>query len=120
MLHGQIHAGMSPKAVFIAWGRPDSVIHGGDKNQQLEAWVYEQQITQYAPMASYEDRYISRVGSLGGYGVPGDGSIWFNSAGPYAGRSFYRSSVFTVAYRYRKAVFINGELKSYTDSGRVF
>ncbi len=38
---GQIRAGMSPEAVFIAWGYPNSQPFVGEKDgKRLERWVY--------------------------------------------------------------------------------
>jgi hypothetical protein len=112
VLHGEVKELMIRDEVYIAWGRPDYISRGGDKRQALEVWTYEQQITQFAPMGSYEDRYVQRVGNFGGYRSPVPGGTWSDSAGPYSGRSFYRSSVLVIGHRYRKAVFVNGTLKS--------
>jgi hypothetical protein len=118
VLRGRVHDGMDQDAVTIAWGRPDFVTKGGDKAEKTEVWIYEHQLTQYAPLRSYEDLYYSRVGNAGGYRSPMPGSPWGAMTGPFAGQSFYQSNVIVIGYRHRKALFVNGKLKAYSDWGR--
>ncbi len=41
VLQGQIRAGMSPEAVFLAWGYPNSQPYVGEKDgKRLVRWVY--------------------------------------------------------------------------------
>jgi hypothetical protein len=37
---GQIKVGMSKDAVYIAWGKPDQVIHSESDQGQTEIWLY--------------------------------------------------------------------------------
>lgn len=37
---GRISAGMTPSAVYIAWGPPDEVLRSGDRNGESMTWVY--------------------------------------------------------------------------------
>lgn len=38
---GEIEAGMSEDAVYIAWGKPDQVLHAGDRKGKTTRWIYE-------------------------------------------------------------------------------
>ncbi len=41
VMQGQIREGMSPQAVYLAWGQPDSQpFVGQDKGKRLTRWVY--------------------------------------------------------------------------------
>jgi hypothetical protein len=37
---GRIEAGMNEDAVYIAWGKPDEVLHSGDQRGEFTTWVY--------------------------------------------------------------------------------
>lgn len=37
---GRIEKGMTPNAVLLAWGAPDSQIHGEKDGRKLERWIY--------------------------------------------------------------------------------
>lgn len=37
---GRIAVGMTPDAVYIAWGKPDEVLQSGDKHGVRTIWVY--------------------------------------------------------------------------------
>ena len=37
---GRIQAGMDTNAVYIAWGKPDEVLHSGDARGEFTTWVY--------------------------------------------------------------------------------
>src|SRR5215471_7486244 len=39
-LSQQIRIGMPKSAVFIAFGRPDTVVRGVSKNGEVESWIY--------------------------------------------------------------------------------
>jgi hypothetical protein len=38
---GEIEAGISEDAVYIAWGKPDQVLQSGDKSGRTTRWIYE-------------------------------------------------------------------------------
>ena len=77
VLRRRVHTGMTRDAVYIAWGRPDRTISDGQSKQARETWIYERQITVYAPMGSYDQVPFPPTGMYGlasGYGVsPGFG-----------------------------------------------
>ena len=56
---GQIRTGMSPNAVWLAWGSPDQKAVGAMRGQATETWVY-------VTYTSYPYGY----GGYGGYGYP--------------------------------------------------
>ena len=37
---GRIAVGMTPDAVYIAWGKPDEVLQSGNQNGEFTTWVY--------------------------------------------------------------------------------
>lgn len=111
VLGGAVEAGMSQEAVFIAWGEPDSVDRQSAKSGETETWIYERQLTQFAPLGAYEDRLIARTGNVSRR-APGSGAGGFASGGPFTGRSFSHSGVRVLGYRYRTAEFVGGKLKA--------
>ena len=40
VLRGTISEGMTKDAVFLAWGKPDSVVTGSENGRQTETWRY--------------------------------------------------------------------------------
>lgn len=77
---GQVREGMSKPAVYIAWGRPDSIVHGSSAGRPYEAWSY----------------YWYEPGNFGPHGIwPRnayyDGLFWNE---PYARAFVYRYAVF--------------------------
>ena len=40
ILHGKIRQGMSKNAVWLAWGRADSISHGSAGGHDFETWAY--------------------------------------------------------------------------------
>ena len=40
VMRGTLRDGMSRDAVFLAWGRPDSVSYGSESGRQTETWRY--------------------------------------------------------------------------------
>ena len=38
---GELEAGMSEDAVYIAWGKPDQVLQAGDRKGKTIRWIYE-------------------------------------------------------------------------------
>ncbi len=38
---GQVGVGMTPDAVYIAWGKPDQVLHSGSAEGVYETWLYQ-------------------------------------------------------------------------------
>jgi hypothetical protein len=69
---GKIKAGMSEDAVYIAWGKPNQVLHSGDAGGESTTWLYHGTTTdEYVYWNSstgpgrhghtFDQRYIDRV-----------------------------------------------------------
>lgn len=58
--HKQIREGMSPDAVYIAWGKPDEITRGVRAGQPFETWLYfiatQQQVPQYRVVSRIDGR----------------------------------------------------------------
>src|SRR6266487_6214449 len=55
---GQIRSGMSPNAVYLAWGSPDRKIMGNMRGRPTETWIYVHYATYYPyPYPSYGPGY---------------------------------------------------------------
>jgi hypothetical protein len=46
---GQVTEGMTRDAVYLAWGKPDHVVQGSERNQPIEEWVYDATRSQIVP-----------------------------------------------------------------------
>src|SRR5262245_40933726 len=55
--HGAIEEGMTKKAVFLAWGKPDRAAQGSKNGRTYEKWSY----------AGYDPVYTTGFGVNGGY-----------------------------------------------------
>ena len=83
--HGRVRPGLSKEAVYIAWGSPDWHFEDGKGKQARETWIYERQLSTYAPLGSYDQVYASSVdlyAPRSGYGTaPGFGNGRFGNQG---------------------------------------
>ena len=117
VLRGRVRPGLGQEAVVIAWGHPDdryeAASPGGSKEKtSREVWVYRRQLTTYAPIGSYDQwppgsrRVPLGVGLLEspGFGFGGSG---------YEGWLLYHPRVVYTESYIRRAVFVDGALKSY-------
>ncbi|MBI4662931.1 MAG: hypothetical protein HY735_29325 [Verrucomicrobia bacterium] len=59
--HGQIKVGMSPDAVFIAWGAPTEILESETEQGHTTVWIYHGQWMQESRYWTY--REISRDGT---------------------------------------------------------
>lgn len=72
--NGEIAEGMSPQAVFLAWGYPENAPYHGEKGgKKYTKWVYSRLKPIYNPMPAMW--YGSYWGTRGWYG---GGSWWGN------------------------------------------
>jgi hypothetical protein len=95
---GKIKTGMSADAVYLAWGKPQSVSKGGSGNDSTEKWLY----TAQAPVWTNN---IS-VGIGPGYGHYGGG---YYDYGP---------SITYLPYTAGIVHFTNGRVTKWEESGR--
>ena len=99
---------MTRDAVFLAWGRPDSVAVGVSRGRESESWTYEGQ----RPVRSMSLGMGLGFGSYGGFGPYGYGG-W----GPYGfgGFPYYGggSAVTYIPYTSGVAEFVGGRVVSW-------
>jgi hypothetical protein len=85
---GRIEEGMTKKAVFLSWGRPDRAAHGSKNGKAYEQWSY----------AGYQPTYTTGFGFGGPYG-----------GGCYYDRPFLYEPITTyVPYEAARVEFLNG------------
>lgn len=58
VVQGKVAAGMSPDAVKLSWGNPNSILSGQDKKKYVQRWIYSA---------------IVPVETMPGWGYPGWG-----------------------------------------------
>lgn len=75
VLQGGIAEGMRGDAVFLAWGKPDSISHGSSGGQHIETWRYTTLRAVYRPELAFG------LGYFGGYGR--HGGRWYPSMGTF-------------------------------------
>lgn len=115
VLSGQVREGMNKDAVFIAWGSPDRAFAGRAENKPFETWVYLTQRTTPTPAGPiyygpYLGLYPRNVAIIGGRGRRGR---YVNAGAYYDAAWLYRSEFQVSEVPYRKAVFIDGRLRSF-------
>lgn len=108
--HGLIHEGMTRDAVFLAWGRPDSVSVGVNRGRESESWTYEGQ----RPVRSMS---MNMGFGFGGLGYGGFGPYGYGGWGPYGfgGFPYYGggSAVTYIPYTAGVAEFVGGRVVSW-------
>lgn len=113
--HGLIREGMTRDAVFLAWGRPDSVSVGINRGKESETWTYEGQ----RPVRSMN---MNMGFGYGGFGYGGFGYPGFGGFGPYGygGYPMWGSgtSVTYIPYTAGTADFVNGRVVSWKSTAR--
>jgi hypothetical protein len=117
---GKIRTGMSPNAVWLAWGSPDRKVIGNMRGHSTETWIY----------VNYETAPYPYYGPYGGWGPYGPyGPFGFGSVGfvrtHHGGRSFiFFGSPFydpffysyippSIPYPYKTVTFANGRAVSF-------
>jgi hypothetical protein len=97
---GRIEEGMTKKAVFLAWGKPDRAAQGSKNGRAYEKWSY----------AGYEPTYTTGFGFTGGY--------WGGGCGPWGyDRGFLYEPMMTyVPYEAAKVEFLNGIVTAWSRS----
>ena len=113
--HGLIREGMTRDAVFLAWGRPESVSVGINRGKESETWTYEGQ----RPVRSMN---MNMGFGYGGFGYGGFGYPGFGGFGPYGygGYPMWGSgtSVTYIPYTAGTADFVNGRVVSWKSTAR--
>lgn len=112
--HGLIREGMARDAVFLAWGRPDSVSIGVNRGRESENWTYEGQ----RPIRSMN---MNMGFGYGGFGYGGWGGL--GGFGPYGYGGYPMmwgsgTSVTYIPYTAGTADFVNGRVVSWKSTAR--
>jgi hypothetical protein len=111
---GKIREGMSPDAVWVAWGTPDQKATGVARGRPVETWIYNEYTYANAP-------YPYPYGPFGYGGYFGGGRIAFHSHGRHRfaiiGDPFYDPFYYSyipprVAYPSKTVTFQNGRVVS--------
>lgn len=98
---GKIENGMTPPAVYLAWGNPDAQAEGQEKGKTIEKWTY----TGLTPV--YHQSYYGGFGyGYGRYGRYGRRGYYY----PYNGIS---TDISYVPYRSAWVKFLNGRVDSW-------
>jgi hypothetical protein len=111
---GKIREGMSPDAVWVAWGAPDQKGTGTTRGNAVETWIYNEYTYSNAP-------YPYPYGPFGYGGYYGGGRIGFRNhynrrfvviGDPFFDPFFYSFNRPTVAYPAKTVTFSNGRVVS--------
>lgn len=107
---GHIREGMTRDAVFLAWGRPDSVSIGTNRGRETEVWTFEGQ----RPIRSMSMNMGFGYGGFGfgGWGPYGYGGL---SGYPFMGTG---STVTYIPYTAGVAEFAGGRVVSWKATAR--
>ena len=97
---GQIVEGMTPPAVFLAWGDPSAVAEGNLNGKPATRWIYSSLQPVYTPPPSFW------------YGPYWGGPYW-GGAGFYSPYYPYYNDVTYVPVNTGYVLFINGKVKSW-------
>ncbi|OAI57003.1 hypothetical protein AYO49_00355 [Verrucomicrobiaceae bacterium SCGC AG-212-N21] len=97
---GKVEEGMSKKAVFLAWGRPDRAAQGSKGGKAYERWSY----------AGYDPVYSV------GYGPGAWGGGWGYRSGYYYTPFYYEPMMTYVPYEAAKVEFLNGTVTAWAKS----
>jgi hypothetical protein len=103
---GRVEEGMTMKAVFLSWGRPDRASQGSRNGKAYEKWSYTGYAATYAPGFGYGPAFGGFYG--GGSGMYGS---------PFCYDSFFYEPMTTyVPYEARRVEFLNGTVFAWSRS----
>jgi hypothetical protein len=118
---GQIREGMSPNAVYLAWGNPDRKIVGSMRGRPTETWIYVHYRTYpysypypfYGPGFGYGYGFgLTRVGYAGRHRRHGGRSFVFFGS-PFYDPFFYSYIPPSIPYPYKTVTFASGRVVSF-------
>ncbi len=115
---GQIRAGMSQNAVWLAWGSPDRKIVGNMRGRPTETWIYINYTTYPYP---YHYPYYGRgfgygfgftsVGFVGSHHHGGRSFVFFGD--PFFDPFYYSYIPPSIPYPTKTVTFANGRVVSF-------
>lgn len=109
---GSVREGMSRDAVFLAWGRPDSVSVGANRGRQKESWTYFGQ----RPIRTMSMNMGFGFGGFGGFYPYGWGPYGWGYPSPYWGGG--GQSVTYVPYTAGQVDFSSGRVSHWETTSR--
>jgi hypothetical protein len=115
---GQIRAGMSQNAVWLAWGSADRKIVGNMRGRPTETWIYVNYTT-YPYLGPYYGPYgygygfgLTSVGFVGRHHHHGGRTFVF-FGNPFYDPFFYSYIPPSIPYPYKTVTFSNGRVVSF-------
>lgn len=114
--HGNIRTGMSPNAVWLAWGSPDRKVVGNMHGHSTETWIYLNYVTPYGygydyPYWSYGYPYGFASAGFVRTHHGGRSFIFFGS--PFYDPFFYSYIPPSIPYPYKTVTFANSRAVSF-------
>ena len=116
---GQIRAGMSQNAVWLAWGSPDRKIVGNMRGRPTETWIYINYTTYpyygpgpYGPGFGYGFGYTSVGVATGSHHHHGGRTFVFFGS-PFYDPFYYSYIPPSIPYPYKTVTFANGRVVSF-------
>lgn len=116
---GQIRSGMSPNAVYLAWGNPEQRTHGEMRGRPTETWIYVQQTTAPYGSAYYPYGYGGFGPYYGGFGGGvfvtrhHHGRAFFLYGDPFYDPFYYSYIPPTISIPYKTVTFVSGRVVSW-------
>lgn len=114
---GKIRTGMSPNAVWLAWGSPDRKVVGNMRGHSTETWIYVNYVTPYGYGYGYP---YGPYGYPYGFGFGGVGFVhthYHNSfvffGNPFYDPFFYSYIPPSIPVPYQTVTFANGRVMSF-------
>ena len=113
---GQIRSGMSPNAVWLAWGSPDRKIMGNMRGRSTETWIYVNYTTY--PYPYYDPGFgygfgLTSVGVATGSQHHHGGRTFVFFGSPFYDPFYYSYIPPSIPYPYKTVTFANGRAVSF-------
>ena len=116
---GEIRAGMSENAVWLAWGSPDQKVVGNMRGRPTETWIY----VHYAsypygygygyPYGPYRYGYGYGFGAVGVVRTRHHGRSFVFFGDPFYDPFYYSYIPPSIPYPYKTVTFTNGRVVSF-------
>jgi hypothetical protein len=114
---GKIRTGMSPNAVWLAWGSPDRKVIGNMRGRTTETLIYVNYETApypyYGPYGPYGPGFGYGFGSVGFVRTHHGGRSFVFFGSPFYDPFFYSYIPPSIPYPYKTVTFANGRVMSF-------